>query len=236
MAKARSKAASKKTPASKKKPAPKKATSKRVKLTPELEALASSFSDPDDYDLEAFDELELGDTEIIDRRESGLVKLDMQTVVTGDFVIDGDLELNGHLLVLGSLRCTGFMFTGIHSCLVVRGDVTARAVEAWQSYWLINGSITTETAWLSNEGFLMLGGELHARLLVVEMYFDLVNDPVVTAKTRIDTEYLREDEKAQQQLRAVLDTSKLRDPNWEFDSWALLRAMSRGDTVFRLAT
>ena len=193
--------------------------------------LLNRFSDPDDYDLEALANTAV--SERVDRHEHGLVELDGETVVTGDLVIEGDLELNGHLLVLGSLRCSGFVFTGIHCCLVVKGDVTARAVEALRSYWLVGGSITSETAWLSTYGFLMLGGELRTQLLVVQQYFELRDDPAIVARMRIDTDYLSKDLAAKARLDEVLLTSEMLDDDGDFDSWALLRKMSRGDRVFR---
>jgi hypothetical protein len=215
---------------------PKRAASKRAapaKPTsrPIQNPLGDLFSDPGDLDLELFGQV--ARFEPIDRSERGLVKLDDATVVTGDLIIDGDLEMNGRLVVLGSLRCTGFVFTGIHCSLVVRGDVSARAVEAMRSYWLIGGSITTETAWLSTYGFLKLGGELRARLLVAQQYFDLDGAPNIVTETRIDTDYLPKDAAARAKLDAVLDTTGLVDNEGDFDNWALLRAMSKGANVFR---
>jgi hypothetical protein len=226
-----------------KKRTPKRAKSARAKppkrakpavakpaASPIKRRLADLFADPGDFDLAMLDEV--ARFEPIDRTERGLVKIDDATVVTGDLIIEGDLEMNGRLVVLGSLRCTGFVFTGIHCSLVVRGDVSARAVEAMRSYWLIGGSISAETAWLSTYGFLKLGGELRARLLVVQMYFDL-GDAKVAAETRIDTDYLPKDAAARARLDAVLDTRELVDDEGDFDNWALLRAMSKGTNVFR---
>jgi hypothetical protein len=224
MTKGRVKPKPKAKPKRKAKPKPKS------KPSPVYTALSAQFEDPDDYDFEQFEEV--GDFEPVDRTERGLVKLDGSTVVTGDFVIDGDLEMNGHLVVLGSLRCTGFLFTGIHCCLVVRGDVAARAVEALRSYWLIGGSITTDTAWFSTYGFLKLRGTLHTRLLVVQQYFDL-GDPAVVAEVRIDTDYLPKDPAARAKLDSILDTRDLVDNEGDFDSWALLRKSSRGENVFK---
>jgi hypothetical protein len=197
-------------------------------------AMWDVLCDPDDWNL---DEL-FGALAPLDalspgpRREKGLVRLDQTTVVWGDLVVDGDLEVLSHTLVLGDVRCTGYIYSGIHDCFIVAGDVKARAIEALRSYWLVDGSIDTQTAWLATYGFLNQRSTLRARLLVLEMYFELQHDEVV-AETRIETDYLPNDEAARTTLARVIDLEGLIDDKHVVDTWELLRRVARGKPVFR---
>jgi hypothetical protein len=135
--------------------------------------------------------------------------------------------------VIGSLECTDYVYTGIHSCLVVRKNFAARAVDVLRSYWLIGGDVTVESAWLSTYGFLKLRGTMRTRLLVVQQNFELCDEPTIEATIRVDTEYLPKDPASRAALDAALVTDELLDPERDIDSWALLRAVGRGKTVFR---
>lgn len=202
------------------------------------ESLIDAISDPDDWDLE-----ELRATlaplaaHAATRNESGTLAFEDGAVVIGDLVIDGNLECNAHTLVVGNVRCSGYVYTGIHCCLVVTGDVDARGIDALRSYWSIGGSVRAETAWFSTYGFLEQGGELRARLVVAEQYFELKCPERVVAGTRIDTEYLPKDAEASRRLAEVIDVDGMvhenADGEKQFDRWELLRRVARGTPVFR---
>lgn len=196
------------------------------------ETLWDVLCDPDNWDLETLGALETL-SRSAPRSERGLVKLEKPTVVLGDLVVDGDLECLSHTLVLGNLHCKGYLYSGIHGCLIVGGDLTARSLEATRSYWLVGGSLEAETMWLSTYGFLLQRGELRTRLLMLQMSFELRNDVGIHAATRIETEYLPEDEPARTRLREVLAIDDLLDTDGDFDSWTLLRRVARGERVFR---
>jgi len=190
--------------------------------------------DPGEWDARTFAALDaLHGAARVARTERGVLKIERSTVIPGDLVIDGDLECLSHTLVVGDVRCTGYVFSGIHDCLIVAGDLTARALEAQRSYWLVCGSIEAETIWLSTYGSLCQRGEIRARLLMLQMYFELQHDVGVHAGTRIETDYLPDDEVARARLREAIDVEGLLDPDGDFDSWALLHCVARGERVFR---
>lgn len=168
-----------------------------------------------------------------ERAERGVLKIERPTVIPGDLVIDGDLECLSHTLVVGDVRCTGYVLSGIHDCLIVGGDVAARALEAQRSYWLVGGSLEAETIWFSTYGSLCQRGEVRARLLMLQMYFELQHDTGIHADTRIETDYLPDDAAALERLRATIDVDGLLDANGDVDSWALMRRVARGERVFR---
>jgi hypothetical protein len=190
--------------------------------------------DPGEWDARTFAALDaLHGTRRVARTERGVLKIERPTVIPGDLVVEGDLECLSHTLVVGDVRCTGYVFSGIHDCLIVAGDLTARALEAQRSYWIVGGSIEAETIWLSTYGSLHQRGEIRARLLMLQMYFELQHDVGVHAGTRIETDYLPDDEAARARLREAIDVEGLLDPDGDFDSWALLRRVARGERVFR---
>ncbi len=156
--------------------------------------------------------------------------------MVGDLIVDGDLECLSHTLVLGSVRCTGYVYSGIHDCLIVAGDLEGRALEALRSYWVIGGSIRAETTWLSTYGSLNQRGSIRTRLLVVQQYFGLLRDEDIVADARIETDYLPRDEAARRRLAEVIDVEGLLDSDGQFDSWELLRRVARGERVFRQAS
>src|SRR4051794_22111456 len=79
------------------------------------EALWDVLSDPDDWDDPMFASLDtLRRWAAMPRTETGTVKLTEPTVFYGDLVVEGDLECTSPVMVLGDLRCTGFVFSGIH--------------------------------------------------------------------------------------------------------------------------
>ena len=198
------------------------------------EALIDAVSDPDDWEL---DELRATLAPLAahatPRSETGTVAFEEGTVVIGDLVVDGNLECNAHTLVVGNLRCSGYLYTGIHCCLIVTGDVDAAAIDALRSYWSIGGSIRAESAWFSTYGFLEQGGELRARLVVAEQYFELKRAERVSAGTRIDTNHLPDDPDASRRLAEVIDVEAMLDDKQQFDRWELLRRIARGAPVFR---
>ncbi|MBL8945502.1 MAG: hypothetical protein JNK45_20230 [Myxococcales bacterium] len=117
--------------------------------------------------------------------------------------------------------------------MIVTGDLTAAGLEAQRSYWLIVGATTATTTWLSTYGTASFTGPLRTRLLVLQMYFE-VRDPVeLHAETRIDTDYLPKDPAARARLAEVIDVDGCLDADGEFDSFALLRRVARGERVFR---
>ena len=198
------------------------------------QALWDVLCDPDDWEDATFASIEaLRRWATGPRTERGLVRFTTPTVVYGDLIVEGDLECTCHVLVLGHLRCTGFVFTEIHDCLIVAGDLEARALEALRSYWVVAGDVRADTLWLSTYGFLHQRGAVHTQLLVLQQYFELRNDVGIHATTRIETDYLPDDPAAKARLREVLDVEPLLDDTGELDSWALLRAVSRGDQVLR---
>lgn len=198
------------------------------------DALIDALTDPDDWDSEGFAVLDrLRAVAGVPRIEHGVVRFEKPTVVYGDLVVDGDLECLCHTVVLGDVRCSGYLYSGIHDCLIVAGDLEARSLEALRSYWAIAGSITAETIWLSTYGALQQRGRVRTRLLMLEMYFELRNEEGVEAETRISTDYLPDDPVARARLEEVLDTRILLGDDGTFQSWELLKRVARGVPVFR---
>ena len=163
----------------------------------------------------------------------------IDTIIEGDLHIDGDFECSCHTFVTGNLTCSGYLYSGIHCNLVVAGDIRARAIDAWQSYWLVGGSITADSMWFSSDGFVHHHDRINARLLVLEQGAYLVNDAGVKATTRIESDYLPNDEEAEVTLRAtiipdVYESLLYKDGEFQgqFDQWEMLRRLSRGDAVF----
>jgi hypothetical protein len=198
------------------------------------EALIDALTDPDDWEPEGFavlDRLRLAAG--APRTEHGVVRFERPTVIFGDLVVDGDLECLSHTVVLGDVRCSGYLYSGIHDCVIIAGDLEARSLEALRSYWVIGGSITAETIWLSTYGFLQQRGAVRTRLLMLEMYFELRNEEGVEAETRISTDYLPDDPVALARLQEVVDTGALLGDDGTLESWQLLKRVARGEPVFR---
>jgi len=163
----------------------------------------------------------------------GLLEIEEPTVITGDLIVEGNLECHSHTLVLGSVRCTGYVYSGVHDSLIVAGDVAAAGLEALRSNWHVGGSMTAETTWLSSYGTLSLRGALRTRLLVVQQSFEILGTPVIETGTRIDTDYLPKDADARARLNAVITIDDCLDGDGEFDSFALLRHVAAGKQIFR---
>lgn len=204
--------------------------------TPEAADLFwSTFFDP---------EWELSDLEAIEtlraraggpRQASGLLSIERATVISGDLIVAGDLDVNGHTLVLGDLRCSGYLFTGIHTCLIVTGAVEARAINALRSYWLVGGPIAAPLIWLGTYGMVLHRAAMRARLLVEEMELERHEDSgPVQAETRIVSDYVTDDEAALAQLAALLVPEAYRNDEGDVDAWELLRWASKGREVFKV--
>jgi hypothetical protein len=201
-----------------------------TKLT--LEEIVDTYWDCDDWNDDTLDLLAASRVPGFVRHETGVVRFEEPTIVAGDLVVDGDLECLSHSFVLGNLTCTGYVYSGIHDSVVVCGDVTARAIDALRSYWLVGGTLTATTAWYSMYGRLHGFGELRAGLLVLEK-FDLLGPVAVHATTRIETEGLDRDPAALAALAEVVDLDRIRDAEGNVSSWELLRLVARGELELR---
>ncbi len=198
------------------------------------EALLDLVYDPDDWCPELLAALaRLAPLRRPPDRRAGLVQFERPTVIAGDLLVDGDLECLSHTLVLGDLRCTGYVFTGIHDCLCVTGDLAAAALEAQRSYWFIGGATSATTTWLSTYGTAAFTGPVRTRLLVLQMFAELVAPVELHVETRIDTDYLPDDPAARARLAEAIDVDTCLDEDGQLDSCELTRRVARGLPVFR---
>jgi len=200
----------------------------------EAKTLIIDCIDPDDYELEELDALRgLLPLATLARSESGQISLD-GVVVAGDLHIDGNLDIHGHVVVLGNLTCTGYLMSWVHCCVVVLGDVKAAAIAATRSYWLVDGDIASPVVWWSTYGLALHRGAIHTQLYVEDHYFERVDDcGAIEAPTQIVSEYVAKDETAITKLEALVRPEALRDEDGDIDSWQLLRAVSEGMPIFR---
>ncbi|MDR0784034.1 MAG: hypothetical protein LBE83_09810 [Propionibacteriaceae bacterium] len=163
------------------------------------------------------------------------VKHNKPNVIFGDLTVNGDLDIENHLVVVGDLVCAGLIHSEQYTCISVGGDVRAKAFLANESWWLVGGALTADIMWLEGGGFLC--EKTHARLLVMNGDLELENDNSITG-TWIRTDYFDEDDDAKAAMRAALIPgayeslwrSSDEDEGW-FDVWKLVKRIARGKTI-----
>ena len=135
----------------------------------ELKALC----DPAEFSLETKNKLEKCKAAIQYRQENTVIDHTTHLNAYGGYVLSGDLRIQGDLYIdsptyiLGDLSVEGVIYGGIHTIIMVAGNIGCQGMCLTRSYGLVAGDMhISQYAYFNTYGSLMLYGKLFTKLYI----------------------------------------------------------------------